>query len=130
MSNIIIALLVLLHVYCIEFIVCFFSLKVFKKLTKEDYINPLDSYISLIRSCHVVLLTGIIYFIPLVALVVCLAIKSFLVGPMILLILCSSFWVTNKIIIPLSEFKYKQLYKKYHGKDLNDQTLDENNKKG
>jgi len=117
MSNIVLALLALFHVYCIEIIVCSFALKMLKKFTDKKDSNPRGTYIASVRTLHVVVLIGIIYFIPLVALVVCLAINSLLVGPIILLILGSSIFVTNKIIIPASEIKRVQLYKKYYGKD-------------
>lgn len=61
---------------------------------------------------------GIIYFVPLVALAICLAINSLLVGPIILLILGTSIFITTKVIIPVSESKHLQMYEKYYGKDL------------
>lgn len=64
-----------------------------------------------------VALIGVIYFVPLVALVICLAFNSLLIGPIILLILGSTVFVTNKIIIPVSESKHIQLVEKYYGKD-------------
>lgn len=117
MSNIVFALLALFHVYCIEIIVCFLALKMLKKFTNKKVSNPRGTYIATVRTLHVIVLIGFIYFIPLIALVVCLAINSLLVGPIILLILGSTIFVTNKIIIPASESKRIQLYEKYYGKD-------------
>lgn len=130
MSNIVLALLALLFVYCIEVMVCFFAFKMLKKFTNVNDINPNGTYIATVRTLHVVALIGVIYFIPLVALAVCLAINSLLIGPIILLILGSSIFVTKKIIIPASESKHVQLYEKYYGKDSYQyKTLIEKNEK-
>lgn len=117
MPNILLAILALFNVYCIEIIVCVVTLKMLKKFTIKKDSDPLCTYIASVRALHVVLLFGVIYFIPLVALAVCLAINSWLVGPIILLILGSTIFVANKIIIPISENKRIQLYEKYYGKD-------------
>lgn len=130
MPNILLAILALFFVYCIECIVCFLGLKIFKKFTHRKSQDPLDGYISSVRALHVVILVGIIYFIPLVALAVCLAINSLLVGPIMLLIFGSTIFVTNKIIIPASKSKHIKLYEKYYGKDSNHyKTLIEEHKK-
>ena len=116
MTNLTIALLALFHVYCIEIIVCFLTLKILKKFTNKNF-DSKSTYIVSVRALHVVALIGFIYFIPLVALVICLAIDSLLIGPIILLIIGSTVFVTEKIIIPASENKYSQLHKKYYDKD-------------
>lgn len=113
MSNILIGILALVYVYCIEAIVCVIVVKLLKKCTKNLDTNSKGTDISTVRTLHVMALIGVVYFIPLVALVVCLVLNSILIGPIILLILGSAFFVTNKIIIPIS----KQLIEKYYGKD-------------
>lgn len=93
------------------------SYKIGKKTTGKRDSNPANTYISSVRALHVAALIGAIYFIPLVALVICLALDSILIGPIILMILGSTVFVTNKIIIPVSESKHIQLIEKYYGKD-------------
>lgn len=117
MSKVIIGILAILHVYCIEAIVCFITLKLLKKLTSKIDSNSKGSYISYVRAVHVVALVLVIYFIPLVALIVCMAFESLLLGPVIMLILGSTGFVTKKIIIPASENKHIQLAEKYYGED-------------
>ena len=116
MTNLTFALLALFHVYCIEIIVCFLNLRMLKKFTNKN-LGSQSTYIASVRALHVIALIGIIYFIPLVALVICLAIDSLLIGPIILLIIGSTVFVAEKIIIPASENKYSQLHKKYYDKD-------------
>ena len=95
MINLILAILALFHVYCIEILVCFFTLKMLKKFNNKKF-DSKSTYIASVRTLHVVALIGIIYFIPLIALVICLAIGSLLVGPIILLIIGSTIFVTKK----------------------------------
>ena len=76
-----------------------------KKFTNKNF-DSKSTYIASARALHVVALIEFIYFIPLVALVICLAIDSLLIGPIILLIIGSTVFVTKKIIIPASENKY------------------------
>lgn len=130
MSKVVIGILAILWVYCTEIIVCFVAVKLFEKLSTQHDSNTEGTYISTVRALHVVSLIGIIYFVPLVVLVICLAINSLLVGPVILLILGSTIFVTNKIIIPASERKYRQLAEKYYGKDsVHTKLLNENQQK-
>ena len=75
-----------------------------KKFTNKNF-DSKSTYIASARALHVV------------ALVICLAIDSLLIGPIILLIIGSTVFVTEKIIIPASENKYSQLHKKYYDKD-------------
>lgn len=117
MANVVIGILAILWVYCTEIVVCFATAKLFKKVLTKHNSNTVGTYISAVRALHVVALIGVIYFIPLVALVICLAINSLLVGPIILLILGSTIFVAKKIIIPASESKHRQLAEKYYGKD-------------
>ena len=117
MFKVVIGILAILWVYCVEIIVCCVALKLFKKFSTQHHFNEKGTYISTVRALHVVALVGVIYFVPLVVLVICLAINSLLVGPIILLILGSTIFVTNKIIIPASESKHRQLAEKYYGKD-------------
>lgn len=117
MSKVIIGVLAILHVYCIEAIVCFITLKLLKKLTGKIDSNSKCSYISSVRTAHVLALVLVIYFIPLVALILCMAFESLLLGPVIMLILGSTRFVTKKIIIPVSESKHIQLAEKYYGED-------------
>lgn len=116
MSNVVIGILAILWVYCTEIIICFAVIKLFKKLSKSDS-NPKGTYVATVRALHVVALIGVIYFVPLVVLVICLVINSLLVGPIIFLILGSTIFIANKIIIPASESKHRQLAEKYYGKD-------------
>lgn len=117
MSRVIIGILAILHVYCIEAIVCFITLKVHKKLISKIDSNSKGSYISSVRTAHVLTLVLAIYFVPLVALILCMAFESLLLGPVIMLILGATGFVTKKIIIPASESKHIQLAEKYYGKD-------------
>ena len=117
MSKVIIGILAILHVYCIEAIVCFITLKVLNKLIGKIDSNSKDLYIPSVRAAHVLALVLVIYFIPLVALILCMAFESLLLGPIIMLILGSTGFVTKKIIIPASESKHIQLSKKYYGED-------------
>ncbi len=116
MSNVVIGIIVLFHVFCIEIVVCALAVKLVNKVINKQN-TDITTYISSVRTLHVVALIGLIYFIPLVALVICLALDSILVGPIILLLLLSPIWVTNKIIIPISEAKHIQLIQKYYGED-------------
>lgn len=130
MSNVVIGILAILWVYCTEIFVCVAAVKLFKKLLTKSDSNPKGSYIATVRTLHVVALIGVIYFVPLVVLVICLAINSLLVGPIIFLILGSTIFVTNKIIIPASESKHRQLAEKYYGKDsMYTRLLNENQQK-
>lgn len=130
MSNVVIGILAILWVYCIEIIVCFATLKLLKKIVGKIDSNPKGTYIASVRTLHVVVLIGIIYFIPLVVLVICLALNSLLVVPIIFLILGSTIFVTNKIIIPVSKSKHRQLVEKYYGKDsMYAKLLNENQQK-
>lgn len=117
MSNVVIGILAILWVYCTEIIICFAVVKLLKKLLTKSDSNPKGTYVATVRALHVVALIGVIYFVPLVVLVICLAINSLLVGPIIFLILGSTIFVANKIIIPASESKHRQLAEKYYGKD-------------
>lgn len=117
MSNILIGIIAILYVYLIEIVICFVAIRLVKKATIKAETDSRNTYISSIRALHAVALIGVIYFVPLVALVICLAINSLLVGPIILLIFVSTVIVTNKIIIPTSESKHIQLVKKYYGED-------------
>lgn len=117
MSNIVIGIIAILHVYCIEIVVCFAAVKLVKRATSKKVFNTTTTYISSVRTLHVVALIGVIYFIPLVALIICLVLNPILAGLIILLILGSTVFVTNKIIIPASESKHIQLIEKYYGKD-------------
>lgn len=117
MSKIIIGILAILHVYCIQAIVCFITLKLLKELTSKIDSNSKGSYISSVRAAHVLALVLVIYFIPLVALILCMAFESLLLGPAIMLILGSTGFVTKKIILPASESKHIQLAEKYYGED-------------
>lgn len=117
MPNILIGIIAILFVYLIEIVACFVAIRLVKKVTNKTKLDFRNTYISSIRTLHVVALIGIIYFVPLVALVICLAFNSLLTGPIILLILGSTVFVTNKIIIPASESKHIQLVEKYYGKD-------------
>ena len=118
MSNVVIGIIALFHVFCIEIVVCFIAVKLVKKVSSKQNSNMKTTYISTVRALHVVALIGAIYFIPLIVLVICLALNSILVGPVILFIIGSTIWVTNKIIIPISDVKHIQLIEKYYGKDL------------
>ena len=117
MSNILIGIIAILFVYLIEIVVCFVAIRLVNKVTNKTKLDCRNTYISSIRTLHVVALIGVIYFVPLVALVICSAFNSLLIGPIILLILGSTVFVTNKIIIPVSESKHIQLVEKYYGKD-------------
>lgn len=117
MSNILIGIIAILFVYLIEIVVCFVAIRLVNKVTNKTKLDCRNTYILSIRTLHVVALIGVIYFVPLVALVICLAFNSLLIGPIILLILGSTVFVTNKIIIPVSESKHIQLVEKYYGKD-------------
>lgn len=117
MSNILIGIIAILFVYLIEIVVCFVAIRLVNKVTNKTKLDCRNTYISSILTLHVVALIGVIYFVPLVALVICLAFNSLLIGPIILLILGSTVFVTNKIIIPVSESKHIQLVEKYYGKD-------------
>ncbi len=126
MSKIIIGIIALLHVFCIEILICIVAIKLVKRATSK--MDSRSTYISLVRTLHVMALIAAVYFIPLVALVICLALNSILVGPIILLILGSTVFVTKKIIIPISESKHLQLVEKYYGKADSSSLLIENNK--
>lgn len=117
MSNILIGIIAILFVYLIEIVVCFVAIRLVNKVTNKTKLDCRNTCISSIRTLHVVALIGVIYFVPLVALVICLAFNSLLIGPIILLILGSTVFVTNKIIIPVFESKHIQLVEKYYGKD-------------
>jgi len=130
MSKVVIGILAILWVYCVEIIICCVVVKLLKKLSTQYDYNGNSTYISTVRALHVVALIGVIYFVPLVVLVICLAINSLLVGPIIFLILGSTIFVTNKIIIPASESKHRQLAEKYYGKDsMYTKLLNENQQK-
>lgn len=77
------------------------------------------TYIASIQALHVAALIGVIYFVPLIALAICLSLNSILVGPIILLTFGSTIFVTKKIIIPASDRKRMQLYEKYDEKRFN-----------
>lgn len=117
MYKVVIGFLAILWVYCTEIIVCVATVKLFKKVLRKSQSDTKTTYISTVRTLHVVALIGVIYFVPLVVLIICLALNSILVGPIILLILGSTIFITNKIIIPASESKHKKLAEKYYGKD-------------
>ena len=117
MSNILIGIIAILFVYLIEIVVCFVAIRLVNKVTNKTKLDCRNTYILSIRTLHVVALIGVIYFVPLVALVICLAFNFLLIGPIILLILGSTVFVTNKIIIPVSESKHIQLVEKYYGID-------------
>lgn len=116
MSNVVIGIIALFHVYCIEIVVCVLAVKLVNKVINKQN-TDITTYISSVQTLHIVALIGLIYFNPLVALVICLALDSILVGPIILLLLLLPIWVTNKIIIPISEAKHIQLIQKYYGED-------------
>lgn len=129
MFNVIIGILAILSVYGIEAIICFGVLKLLKHTIGKNDPNPKITYIASVRALHVVALVLVIYFIPLLALVICLAIDSLLVVPIIMLIFALLPVVINKIIIPVSDKKRMQLMEKYYGPDdVNDERLLEQNK--
>lgn len=113
MSNFIIGILVVLHVYCIEIIICFVVFKLVKKISDKMKLDSKTTYIASVQALHVMALIGVIYFVPLIALVISLALNSILVGSIILLMFGTTIFVTKKIIIPASDRKRMQLNEKY-----------------
>ncbi len=97
---------------------------IYRNLTYKSIVTIINQVTYTLKSYnfkgvigHVLALVLVIYFIPLVTLVICLALDSILVGPIILMILGSTVFVINKIVIPVSESKHIQLIEKYYGKD-------------
>ena len=79
MSNTLIGIIAILFVYLIEIVVCFVAIRLVNKVTNKTKLDCRNTYISSIRTLHVVALIGVIYFVPLVALVICLAFNSLLI---------------------------------------------------
>ena len=117
MTNIVIGILAVLHVYCITIVVAFKTMQKVRKIISKKDNNIVSTYIATVRTMHILLLILLIYAVPLTALVICLALNSIMVGPIMLLIFGMTGFVTNKIIIPVSEAKHIQLVKKYYGEN-------------
>ena len=56
MSNIIIGILAVLHVYSITIIVSFKVMQIIRKIRSEKDTNPVSTYISTVRTLHILLL--------------------------------------------------------------------------
>ena len=104
--------LILVCMVYLEVAVIFFGIK---KLTK--YIFKDESKVAYARTAHVLKVVGIIYFIPILALVCSLIYWHIAMGPIIFAILISVFPVIQGIVIPLSEKKYIEIAEKEYGKD-------------
>ena len=117
MSNIVIGLLAVLNVYFVTIVVSFKVMQKVRIIISKNDSNLASTYIATVRTLHILLLILLIYLFPLIALVICLALNSIMVGPIILLIFGTTGFVTNRIIIPISEDKHIELAEKYYGKD-------------
>lgn len=104
--------LVLICMVYFEVAVLFFGVKILTKYIFKD-----NSKVPIARTAHVLKIVGIIYFIPILAMVMSLVYCHIALGPIIFGILISVFPVTKGIIIPLSEKKYIKIAEKEYGKD-------------
>ena len=106
--------LLIIFVFIIEAIICFFAFKLIDKVL-DDKSKSME--VAKRRTIHVLILVAAIYFNPLVAFVISLVKYPRISCFILLFILLGTFWVTPKIIIPLSEKMHEHIVDDVYGKD-------------
>ena len=112
-----IGLALVLLVYIIEAIVCFVIIKLLNGIYNDFDPETKTMQVATKRTIHVLKMVGIIYFVPLVGLAIILVFYPRVTVFIVLLILLSTFFVTNKIIIPASKRKHIEIEEEMYGEN-------------